>query len=103
MGSKKKATKVRKTKIVYDEPLIEIKDPEERTHHPFEQWMVDALVLALENKEHLSAWEKDFVKDRAGAFDKYGFSAVITDKQIKVLNNLNSKLKLKVLIKRIDE
>lgn len=75
---------------------------EKKSHNPFEQYMVDRLIFILERKEKLTAWEKSFVKDRAGAFDTYGFNAVITDKQLVILNDLYSKVRLSALLKEID-
>lgn len=77
-------------------------EEEKKTHHPFEDWMVDALTKVMQNRQHISKWELDFVKDRAGAFDKFGFNAVITDKQIEVLKSLSKKIEFKISFKEME-
>ena len=74
-----------------------------KAHHPFEEWMVDALLALMENSHILSDWELSFVKDRAGAYDKYGWNAVITDKQIEILKKLDKKVRFKTKFKEISE
>ncbi len=104
MANKRKYTKkMAPTKIVKDEPeIVEQVTYEEKTHHPFEQWMVDNLQFLMEVRTTLNEWEKSFVLDRARAFDKYGFNAVITDKQMTILHKIYKKAKFGSTLRQME-
>lgn len=96
MGSKKRADKPKPQKKtrVSQKPL-------KKNYNPFEDWVLEHLMYLVEHKELLSPWEKEFVKDRGGAFEKFGWNAVITDKQIEILKKLYKSVKFKVEIKKL--
>lgn len=102
VGSKKKAKRMTPTRIVHDETKHQDEQMEEKKHHPFEQWMVDSLFFLMENRQVLNDWERSFVSDRAGAFDKYGFNAVITDKQIVILHKIHKRVRFSAVFKQME-
>lgn len=61
-------------------------------HQKIDQQTVTRMVFLTERLEQLNDWEKALLKDRINVFRQYGFGAVITKKQKRVIDRLYQQI-----------